>query len=389
MPNFGTIDRENVAGRLKEQENRTYLWLGLVFDLIKKTPSQFGKVSSIRSLLADLPPAVTDAYEKILDRSPDRETARILLQIIVAAKRSFTLDEANVALTIALHKPNSEQHKPFNFWPRARFKDFVTNLSGLFVTVHDSNLTLIHQTAREFLLDSTKLPGETPGKWQGSLNLAAAHGTIALVCLRYLNLQDFAKGQEIDKYSGQVSSQDLPQESHHGYTPRLKTFSPLPESKGEHALLLYAANNWVFHYESQTTKSQEATQTLASILCDPSSVQQEYWFSIYCAGALLFRDMTPNARFSFGGWTKLGIACVLGLRSLAENFIQEGEDVNSRAACFGTTLQAASANNHRDTVQLLLETGSDVNKPGGRYRTALLAASEKGYAGIVQILGYC
>ena len=54
-----------------------------------------GKMSSIDSFLSSLPSKVSGAYEEILFRSSAKVTARVLLQLIVAATRPLSLQEVN------------------------------------------------------------------------------------------------------------------------------------------------------------------------------------------------------------------------------------------------------------------------------------------------------
>lgn len=127
-------------------EHRTYLWLHLTFDIIEKSPSEYGRRLDIEKLLSRLPSQVSDAYEKILSRSKDQLLTRILLQIILAAIRPLTLDEANIAFTLAIQEqePNSHTKVELELWPRKNFRSCVTNLCSLFISVYDSKLSFIH-----------------------------------------------------------------------------------------------------------------------------------------------------------------------------------------------------------------------------------------------------
>jgi hypothetical protein len=69
--NFAADDRRKISERLKSMENRTYLWLYLIFETIKEKLSRYRKRSSLESLLSDIPSRVSEAYEKILSRSED------------------------------------------------------------------------------------------------------------------------------------------------------------------------------------------------------------------------------------------------------------------------------------------------------------------------------
>ncbi|CAG7957345.1 unnamed protein product [Penicillium nalgiovense] len=178
--NFRENDRQMISKQIKDIENRTYLWLHLTFNIIEQSPSVYSRRSDLKELLSGLPSKVSDAYEKILDRSRNELQTRTLLEIVLAASRPLSLDEANIALTVALNKNND-------------FKSVVKNLCGLLINVYDSKLFFIHQTAREFLTDSRQ-----SGKWKGRLSMIQSHKRMALVCLSYLShLDGQGSGMEI------------------------------------------------------------------------------------------------------------------------------------------------------------------------------------------------
>ncbi|KAL6909169.1 hypothetical protein GGI43DRAFT_429787 [Trichoderma evansii] len=161
-------DRRSISQRLKRMENRTYLWLHLTFKIIEQNPSEYSR-----------------------SRSKDSEKTKALLQIVLAAERPLTLDEANIALTLALERKwytsNAEFEK--DKWQDPDiFKTVVKNLCGLLISVYDSRLFLLHQTVREFLMAE---PG-SQNKWKGRFNMRQSHGTLSLSCLRlrYLSQSD-------------------------------------------------------------------------------------------------------------------------------------------------------------------------------------------------------
>ncbi len=70
--------------------------------------------------------------------------ARILLQLLVAAIRPLSLQEANIALILATQKRGCTSHKALVLWPLQTFKSTIQNMCGLFVIVHDEKIALIH-----------------------------------------------------------------------------------------------------------------------------------------------------------------------------------------------------------------------------------------------------
>ena len=349
---FNDEDRKRISNRLKEMGNRTYLWLFLIIDIIEKSPSNFRRMSSIDSLLSDLPSEVSDAYEIILSRSKDEVKARILLQLIVAATRPLSLEEANMALAIASRGESCRSQRALDLWHLQSFTTTVQNICGLFVSVHDGKLSLIHQTAREFLIRTSKSGSAHSHKWKGCLDMATAHGTISRICLDYLNFQDVASTHQSQLGQGRHA-----------------------EPKNECYLLDYAANNWAAHYTSQPDELAKDSQKAAKKLCNKLS-PPGYWFPLYCDS----NYMEPS------GWTELGIASLLGLTYVAEGFLNEGADVNAQGGDYGNALQAASYRGYDRVVQMLLDKGADINAQGGYYGNALQAASYRGNDRVVQML---
>ena len=133
---FVEEDRKYISNRLKSMNNRTYLWLFLTIDIIEKSRSNFSKVSSLESLLENLPSKISDVYERILSRSTNTDYARILLQLIVVARRPLNLEEANVALTIATQTSCTSQ-KNLELWPSQIFKSTIHNICGLMISVYN------------------------------------------------------------------------------------------------------------------------------------------------------------------------------------------------------------------------------------------------------------
>ena len=371
---FTAEQRESIRKRLKEMDNRTYLWLFLTIDIIKGSRSQYSKKSSIDKLLLNLPPRISDAYERILDRSSDKDLARILLQLIVATTRPLSLAEANVALTLATQEPPPGSYKEVDLWPRSNFEFIVQDICGLFVSVHDGKLFLIHQTAREFLLGT---PGShsaglgKSGKWQGCFDMTEAHGTISKVCLDYLNFGDIPGIDEPER-EDEAKWQD---ESECEDEPDCENASEGED--GSPSLFDYAATNWPDHYTLQSSKDAKDSRETVKMLCNRGA-SGDYWLDRY--------ETVIRGKRSTEQSTSLGVASLVGLVDVVEEFLTEGADVNAQDGYYGSALQAASSRCHYQVVQVLLENGADINAQGGSYGGALHAAVSVPHYRMVQML---
>ncbi|KAM7214877.1 hypothetical protein V8F06_009703 [Rhypophila decipiens] len=113
--------------------------------------------------------------------------------IIVAAARPLTLQEIAVALAI---RPIHRSFSDLELAPETRFREDVRELCGLFVAVVDSKIYLLHQTAREFLVNQPLSPSASPSstalQWKFSLHLRESNRILAEICVLRLSFSDFS-----------------------------------------------------------------------------------------------------------------------------------------------------------------------------------------------------
>lgn len=341
---FREEDRRKIAGQLKNMENRTYLWLHLTFGIIEQRPGEYSRRSDMEALLSDLPSQVSEAYEKILNKSGNQHRTEALLQIILAAARPLTLDEANVALTMALENGRFESHDDVEskMWPRGSFKNTVKSLCGLFINVYDSKLYFIHQTAKEFLIHQKQ-----NGRWQGRLDLTKSHRKMALICLNYLRCLD-----------EQESAREI------------KAKCPLAQ---------YSAKYWMDHVK-QAEMDEDVQEAVLNFFLEQKMV--------YTVWGKLHNPESPLSRVGTGRTMAppLYYASAAGLRRIAELLLERGADVNAPGGMYNNALQVASFNGHKELAQLLLERGAVVNARGGSYGSALQAASLIGHKELARLL---
>lgn len=172
--------------------NRTYLWVYLVFDVMKKEVA-FTK-GDLRASIRNLPKTVEAAYDKILRRSLHSSRARKVLHIVVAAERPLSLPEMAVALAI------TENHRSYselegNLLLPDRLHHTVREACGLFVVIKDSRVYLLHQTAKEFLVrrSSSEIARTSQDslEWQHSLCPLESNRIVSEICIWYLLFTNF------------------------------------------------------------------------------------------------------------------------------------------------------------------------------------------------------
>lgn len=148
-----------------------------------------------------LPSSLEDAYNNILMRCPNRERTLNILRFIVAAKRPLEIDELDVMLALLGREDidrcwyaDLRQHIA---GPDARLEQ-IRQQCGFFLRIVGSTVHLIHQTAREFLVERDDVPPPKE-KWKHCIRLSEAHELLATICIHFLRLRDFEVESERDQ----------------------------------------------------------------------------------------------------------------------------------------------------------------------------------------------
>jgi ankyrin repeat protein len=371
-------ERSNLEIELLGMTHRTYLWLTLIFDIIRKMIRPTSR--KLKAVVSNLPSTVYEAYEAILTRveEDDRLQARKLLYIIIGTTRPLTLNEMNIALAIEDHHRSYDDLKP-DLDDEARFEVSVRHLCGLFVTVVDKKVYLIHQTAKEFLL--SKSEAATHG-WKHSLTLKESETLMARICITYLSFTEF------DRATDQLSAAI------------------------KYSYLDYVAGSWAAHYREAQYSATEQMLQLVLRVCDTQSQRFKTWFNIYWTMA---HREEPNPCFAsplmvgsyFGHevmvkllleakanvelkdcyeQTPLSWAAQNGHEGIVKLLLEAKANVESNSSTRRTPLSRAAQNGHEGIVKLLLEAKADVESKGRSGRTPLSLAAENGYEGIVKLL---
>ncbi|MCJ1287581.1 hypothetical protein MMC26_006933 [Xylographa opegraphella] len=191
IPKVSKTVQEAIIKHLQSIENRTYLWLYLILDFIKDNIAGRGTEKKIKDLIKELPPTINEAYQKMLSKSVDYEQAKLLLQLVVAAERPLSVSEVKVAL--AFTQEDYQRYSDFQEDVESddHFEESLKDLCGLLLSVYDSRVYLIHQTAREFLTQTTFSLSNRVSSWQGPINTVLAEAVVSRICIFFLCLQDF------------------------------------------------------------------------------------------------------------------------------------------------------------------------------------------------------
>jgi ankyrin repeat protein len=343
-------ETSNLEIELLGMTHRTYLWLTLILDIIRKTIRPTSR--KLKAIISTLPSTVEKAYEAILSRieKDERLQVRKLLHIIVAAARPFTLKELNIALAIEDHK----SYKDLDLDDEARFDSTIRNICGLFVTVIDQKVYLIHQTAKEFLVAKN----EVLDGWKHSLDPVESELVIARTCISYLMFDEFGDGLVSDSTS-------------HNFNIQKQT--------GSRGYLNYAAEFWAMHYRKAQERATSKIIQSALKICEPRSRMFRTWFHTYWKIAHRYR---PIPRFI----SSMMVASYFGHDTVVEQLLESGTaDVDSKGENGRTPLSYTAENGHEAVVKLLLST-DQVEADSEYDRTALSCTAFNTYYAVMKLL---
>ncbi|KAJ8063446.1 hypothetical protein OCU04_008662 [Sclerotinia nivalis] len=373
--------RDLLLEGLSKIENRTYLWLHLILESIKFKPRI--DVQVVNDLLRTLPKTIEEAYEAILKRSDEPSKAKRLLHIIVGATRPLSLKEIGISLYIT---DEIHRYQDLEIQEDEQFKITIRHLCGLFVSIVDGKVFLIHQTAKEYLVRNSNIPISISGSWKHSLEPKISNFILAECCLWYLSFKDF-------------ENPSLP-----------KNTSQIDQYCAENHFLDYSAQNWFTHFRE--AESIDLYKKLGLITCDVSSTRFLLWFSIYWERNHTYKErpewkknLFPIAYFGLDNSmiillekstdidsrdstnrTPLLWSAERGNEAVVKMLLDAKTDVNAQGGEYGNALQAASNGGYKAVVKMLLDAKADVNAQGGEYGNAIYAASTKGHETVVKML---
>ena len=351
---LATEIKDHLQQKLLKIPHRTYLWVYLVFDYLRSQDFKKTK-NGIESPITTLPESVNQAYNRILSKSKNDHIVRKALSIVLAANRPLTLAEMNIALNI---DASSKSMEDLDLEIEEDFKGTLRSWCGLFISIYHGKVYFLHQTAREFLLESlssVNIPKYL--YWHRSISMQEAHSVLAESCIVYL---DFLNSKDVG-FSDQ----------------REMTYLYIYS----YIFLDYSATNWAAHFREARIGSDKSIVRSVLRVCDPYSKIRLLWFKIYWEN--IVDNTFPN------GLTTMMIASYFGHEVVVQLLLaKDGIDINAKDTRYHQTpLSWAARRGHEAVVQLLLAKDSiDVNAKDRSGRTPLSWAAGSGHEAVVQLL---
>ncbi|CAH0046062.1 unnamed protein product [Clonostachys solani] len=381
--------KNHLEKRLHLTSHRTYLWVYLVFDHLKK--GSFKKTQKgVDSAISNLPRSVNEAYEQILNTSnrEEHQMVRKVLSIVLAASRPLTLKELNMATNIDCETKSIQDIDLEN---EDEFKTRIRSWCGLFILISQGHVYFLHQTAREFLIaNSNSTPPVIPfptQKWEHSVTIKNAQAVLAELCVLCLALADSKVIPATDENNETVKSMDK-----------------LP-------FFVYSARNWGTHFRHAGIAEDAAIIPNVLKICDLSAKGYLAWFNIYwgrkhdsripqfsplmvaayyghhlIVRLLLKKDADLNLKDDIYHRTPLFWAVFDGHEAVAKLLIDEGANLDSKDRSGRTPLSLASYKGHEAAAKLLIDMGADLDFKDRNGRTALSLAILEGHEAVAKLL---
>ncbi|KAI9892747.1 MAG: hypothetical protein M1814_001167 [Vezdaea aestivalis] len=312
--------KRTLTDQILSMSDQTFLWASLVLDDLEQSLRTSPK--SLLSLIDRRPRDLDEIYEKILNRTEDRQATTRILHIVIGAARPLSLKEMNIALLI---KPDIREYCNLDLEPAESIENTIRELGGLFIKVIDSRIYLIHQTAREFLIKTNQPISNEPGLWKHSFDSIETECIPTEICINYLMFKDF----DVDdlSYSNQSDCQG---------------------SNEKYRFLEYTTKNWASHFrEAQSEASNRLIKSVESIY-NVKSVRFDIWLRNYG----FWMKKRPLL-------TELTAASVFGHELIVRLLLEKGADIEAKDNSGKTALYWAARNGHETVVRLLLEEGAD------------------------------
>lgn len=228
----GVASRQRIVDKVMMKASGNFLWVALA---TKDLEEKWHLRSDIDLTLSGFPNEMTDLYShmiKKIEKQPQRVMATTFL---TWATYSFR----------PLHIPELKQALQPQFPDLTSLEDTISHICGDFVQIQSSRVSLIHETARWFLVNHHTSPSV-------SLEPAESHKYITKVCLKYLSSNKERQWRQI------LNIAEI---------RRAKVASPDNSSNllyETEPFLSYAATFWAYHLSLAGTDSKE----FRAIICE-------------------------------------------------------------------------------------------------------------------------
>lgn len=385
--------KEYLEKTLQSKADQTFLWVKFALQCLEE--SLLAAEKDFRRILSTLPQDLEGLYESFLRSIPlhNQGLAAKMLHILVGSSRHFTLEEFSIILAIDdSHKTVTDVQSDC----QPSIRRTLQGILGPLVRISEEKVSLVHQSAKEFLLRLATRSEHPLAKLYG-VNEEKAASILASSCISYLLLHEFSENQFSPDFSGsEKSSVNSPLLGRFTVLDEETVFDPLALEqdillKDEDVLEAEACQSLADRYKFFDYSAIFWARHFA--LCDkiaPKSLQED---AITLTDKLTCRFFNWLRYF----WLKTGmevpfpkdfdsltVACFFNhpvllqcLLHRDENYEQQGKD---RALFWAARMGCENA------AEILLRSGADPNSMIVGRQTPLCVAAYNGHDGMARLL---
>jgi ankyrin repeat protein len=409
---------------LSSRADQTFLWVNFVLQHLEE--SLLASKKDFQKIIDTLPRDLESIYERFLQRIPDHAQAHAtkLLHLLIASSRQLTLAEVNIAFTI---QPDHRTSAELQADCQPAMAHTLHGILGPFARISASKVSLVHQSAKEFLLELALRSPDTLAGIYG-INPAKAALILASTSIHYLLLEDFA----VDQFSIRRPSLETGSIKSLASVEGIEVIQFEPFDLGEDMILKdqdtlqaqacatlteqyeffdYAATHWAEHLSACETIAPQALLEAVARLTEKQGYHFSNWFkymwfkreldytfpkdfdaamvaAFFNLPTLLQNSLQRHDSYDQTSKDRaLFWSCRMGCVDAAAILLRSGADPNSKVVDRQTPLGVACQQGYFAIVEYLLaERRTDVNLKGKLGRSALSFAAGNGHPHVVQIL---
>lgn len=418
---------ESLKQGLYSKADQTFLWVSIVLKYLEESLS--ASKTGIQKIITEVPRDLQAIYQNFLTTIPSENQgdAIKLLHLLIGSSRYLTSAEINIAFTINGAHKTIEQLKedmPFSI------KRTLQGILGPMVRISGFKVFLVHQSAKDFLLDLQLRRNQDLSISVYAVQSAEAALVLASSCISYLLLDEFSIDQfSLERHSMELSSNESPVSP--AKLPAEEVFWD-PFSLEEDNILKdqsvldaescqslldrfdffgYASLHWAEHLNSCESIASADLLEAACKLIERSSNRLKNWLKFYWLktgmeyqypesfSALIIAAFYDLSRILHRLFDKsesydqtekdqaLFWAARMGSAAAVEVLLRRDANPNVRMGDRPTALAVAAQHGHLSVVQLLIaEEQTDVNLGGRSNRSPLCFAAGQGHLNVVQTL---
>ncbi|KAI1489344.1 hypothetical protein F5X96DRAFT_670791 [Biscogniauxia mediterranea] len=367
---------------LYSRADQTFLWIHMVLASVEN--SLLSSIMDFRDIIARIPPTLETTYLDFLSAIPvdHQEMALRLLKLVLASSRPLYLNEINVAFTIDSSHQSAED---VNRDCQNAMAHTIQGMLGPFARVLESKVSLVHQSAKDFLLRNDYIH-KSPAMLH-TIDTESAALQMSFACVRYLLLNDFSgdlfsmESSPIESIFepstlppfdvGETSSEDDIDLNTGMFfrEPSVHDAETSQSIAARYALYSYASLHWAEHLALCEASAPDWLRDAAKALLDVNVGHCRNWLHFYWSEAAANVEDDPM------NFDRLVLAAYFNLHETLKDLInyKPPQELKDQALFW------ASRAGHSRIVTTLLEAGADPGARGGSsMQFALTIAAENG-----------